>query len=239
MCRLSCIEAPVTVALQFGYGHASDFEVRGKGLCVELRGIGGVSVGYAYVEGVFRVVGGVFRHFDGEGVIVCNRADALSYVVSPLRGSVFVVIVCNRADALFYDISPLQGYILDGVPRTIPQAEAMEKLGINIDTALSIEVDDDVIVKRMSGRRTCRKCGASFHTVHNPPKVDGICDNCGTELSIRTDDAPETVRARLANYHRETEPLKNFYAERGKLKAIENQPSIDETTVEIRRILGI
>lgn len=131
------------------------------------------------------------------------------------------------------------GYILDGVPRTIPQAEAMEKLGINIDNALSIEVDDDVIVKRMSGRRTCRKCGASFHTLHNPPKVEGICDNCGTELSIRTDDAPETVRARLANYHRETEPLKSFYAERGKLKAVDNQPSIDETTVEIRRVLGI
>ena len=88
------------------------------------------------------------------------------------------------------------GYILDGVPRTIPQAEAMEQLGIEIDTALSIEVDDDVIVERMSGRRTCPACGSSFHVKNNPPKVEGVCDNCGSALTIRKDDAPETVKAR-------------------------------------------
>ena len=132
-----------------------------------------------------------------------------------------------------------KGYILDGVPRTIPQAEAMEDLGIAVDYALSIEVEDKVIVERMSGRRTCKNCGGTFHIVNNPPKVEGICDNCGGELSIRKDDAPETVLARLETYHRETEPLKAFYEARGKLRPAENQPSIEQTTAEIRKVLEI
>ena len=131
------------------------------------------------------------------------------------------------------------GYILDGVPRTIPQAEAMEEMGIAIDFALSIEVDDAVIVERMSGRRTCKNCSTTFHIVNNPPKVEGVCDNCGGELSIRKDDAPETVLARLETYHRETEPLKAFYEARGKLRLAQNQPSIEQTTAEIRRVLEI
>ena len=131
------------------------------------------------------------------------------------------------------------GYILDGVPRTIPQAEAMEQLGIEIDTALSIEVDDDVIVERMSGRRTCPACGSSFHVKNNPPKVEGVCDNCGSALTIRKDDAPETVKARLVTYHNETEPLKAFYDARGKLVMVDNQPTIEATTDAIRMSLGI
>ena len=131
------------------------------------------------------------------------------------------------------------GYILDGVPRTIPQAEAMEQLGIEIDTALSIEVDDDVIVDRMSGRRTCPACGSSFHVKNNPPKVEGVCDNCGSALTIRKDDAPETVKARLVTYHKETEPLKAFYDARGKLVMVDNQPTIEATTEAIRMSLGI
>ncbi len=132
-----------------------------------------------------------------------------------------------------------KGYILDGVPRTIPQAQAMEELGVEVDCALSIEVEDQVIVERMSGRRTCKDCSATFHVVSNPPKVEGVCDFCGGELSIRKDDAPETVKARLATYHSETEPLKAFYAQRGKLRSVENQPSIEETTTEIRKVLEI
>ena len=131
------------------------------------------------------------------------------------------------------------GYILDGVPRTIPQAEAMEKSGIDIDCALSIEVADEVIVKRMSGRRTCPNCGASFHVESNPPKKEGVCDVCGAALTIRKDDAPETVKARLATYHKETEPLKAFYQARGKLKSVDNQPTIEATTAVIRKTLGI
>ena len=131
------------------------------------------------------------------------------------------------------------GYILDGVPRTIPQAEAMERQGVEIDAALDIEVDDDTIVERMSGRRTCEACGASFHVVNYPPKQEGVCDVCGKPLTIRKDDAPETVKARLATYHAQTEPLIRFYEERGKLRTVMNQPSIEATTAEINKALGI
>ena len=132
-----------------------------------------------------------------------------------------------------------KGYILDGVPRTIPQAQAMEEMGVAVDCALSIEIEDQVIVDRMSGRRTCKECSQTFHVVSNPPKQEGICDFCGGELTIRKDDAPETVKARLETYHKETEPLKAFYAERNKLKTVENQPSIEATTAAIREVLGI
>ena len=132
-----------------------------------------------------------------------------------------------------------KGYILDGVPRTIPQAQAMEDMGIGVDYALSIEVEDQVIVDRMSGRRTCKDCSSTFHIVSNPPKQEGICDFCGGELTIRKDDAPETVKARLVTCHRDTEPLKAFYAERGKLRTVDNQPSIEATTAEIRKALEI
>ncbi len=132
-----------------------------------------------------------------------------------------------------------KGYILDGVPRTIPQAQTMEDMGLAVDVALSIEVDDDVIVRRMSGRRTCKDCSATFHVENNPPKVEGKCDFCGGELTIRADDAPETVKKRLDTYHKETEPLKAFYAERGKLREVHNQPTIEATTAAIRRVLGI
>ena len=131
------------------------------------------------------------------------------------------------------------GYILDGMPRTIPQAEALEDCGIDIDCALSIEVSDDTIIERMSGRRTCADCSATFHVVSNPPKVEGKCDFCGGELTIRKDDKPETVKARLATYHAETEPLKEFYAQRGKLKSVDNQPTIEETTAVIDKALGL
>ena len=131
------------------------------------------------------------------------------------------------------------GYILDGVPRTIPQAQAMEDGGVDIDVALSIEVEDQTIIDRMSGRRTCPDCGASYHVVANPPKTEGVCDNCGAALTIRKDDAPETVRARLDTYHAETEPLKAFYAQRGKLVSVDNQPGIAETTAVIVKALGL
>ena len=132
-----------------------------------------------------------------------------------------------------------KGFILDGVPRTIPQAEALEEAGVDIDCALSIEIADEVIVERMGGRRTCTNCGASYHVVSAPPKQEGVCDHCGSELSIRKDDAPETVMARLEVYHRETEPLKAFYAERGKLRSVANQPTIEATTAEIEKALGL
>ena len=148
---------------------------------------------------------------------------------------VIIGIVCER----LAEPDCANGFILDGVPRTIPQAEALEANGIDIDCALSIEIADETIIDRMSGRRTCPNCGASFHVVSNPPKQEGICDSCGSALTIRKDDAPETVKPRLVTYHTETEPLKAFYEQRGKLKAVENQSTIEATTAEICRVLGI
>ena len=130
------------------------------------------------------------------------------------------------------------GYILDGVPRTIAQAEAMEKAGIVFDHVISIEIADETIVNRMGNRRVCEDCGASYHLVAVPPKVEGVCDKCGGKLIQRKDDAPETVKARLDVYHQETEPLKGFYAERGLLRSVENQPTVAETSQAILRALG-
>ena len=132
-----------------------------------------------------------------------------------------------------------EGYILDGVPRTIPQAEAMEEQGVDIDVALDLAVEDSAIVERMGGRRVCPACGATYHIVNNPPKTEGVCDKCGADLIIRADDAPETVLDRLRTYHEQTEPLLAFYRERGKLKTVENKPSIEENTAEIMKALGI
>ena len=130
------------------------------------------------------------------------------------------------------------GYILDGVPRTIAQAEALEQGGIQFDAVVSIEISDETIMERMSGRRVCEYCGASYHLVAVPPKTPGVCDSCGGKLVQRKDDAPETVKARLEVYHKETEPLKDFYAQRGLLKSVENQPTVAETTQAILRALG-
>lgn len=131
------------------------------------------------------------------------------------------------------------GYILDGMPRTIAQAEALEAGNVDIDVALSIEISDETIENRMTGRRTCTTCGATYHIAANPPKQEGICDSCGSELTIRKDDQPETVKNRLKVYHQETEPLKDFYKSRGKLKLVDNQPNIELTTAAICEALGI
>lgn len=130
------------------------------------------------------------------------------------------------------------GFILDGVPRTIAQAEALEKAGIRFDAVVSIEIADKEIMERMSGRRVCENCGASYHLVAVPPKTPGVCDSCGGKLVQRKDDAPETVKARLEVYHRETEPLKDFYAQRGLLKPVQNQPEVAGTTQAILHALG-
>ena len=131
------------------------------------------------------------------------------------------------------------GFILDGMPRTIPQAEALEANDIRFDAVVSLEISDEEIIGRMSGRRVCPKCGATFHVVSNPPKTEGVCDACGAELIIRPDDAPETVRSRLAVYHEQTEPLKKFYAEMGNLRSVENAGSIEAVSQAIFRALGI
>ena len=122
------------------------------------------------------------------------------------------------------------GFILDGFPRTIPQAEALDAMGITIDKVIDIEVADEKIAKRMSGRRVCKACGNSYHLEYKKPAVDGVCDACGGELVQRKDDAPETVLERLKVYHDETEPLKNYYEKQGKLVIVEGQEEVADTT---------
>lgn len=131
------------------------------------------------------------------------------------------------------------GFILDGFPRTIPQAEALDRMGIEIDTVLSIEVADERIVNRMSGRRVCEKCGASYHLEYKKSKVEGVCDACGGNLVCRKDDALETVLDRLKVYHEQTEPLKDYYDKTGKLKTVEGQEELSDTTALVFKALGI
>ena len=130
------------------------------------------------------------------------------------------------------------GFILDGVPRTLAQAEALEAKGVRIDHVVSIEIDDAVIESRMTGRRVCGKCGASYHIIANPPKAEGICDQCGSELIIRKDDAPETVRKRLEVYHELTEVLKDYYAKTGKLRIVEGNQPIEDANRDILVAIG-
>ena len=132
-----------------------------------------------------------------------------------------------------------KGYILDGVPRTIAQAEALEKAGIRFDAVVSIEISEDEILRRMSGRRVCEACGSSYNVEAIPPRVEGICDNCGGKLIQRKDDTPETVRERLKVYHTETEPLVGFYAQRGLLKSVAVNGTKEETAQAILAVLGM
>lgn len=122
------------------------------------------------------------------------------------------------------------GFILDGFPRTIPQAEALDTMGIIIDKVIDIEVADERIAARMSGRRVCKACGNSYHLEYKKPQNDGVCDACGGELVQRKDDAPETVLERLKIYHEETEPLKDYYEKQGKLFIVEGQEEVADTT---------
>ena len=170
--------------------------------------------------------GNILRAAIREGTEVGLKAKALIDAGKLVPDDVIIGIVKDR----LAQPDCQKGYILDGVPRTFPQANAMEEMGVEIDWALSIEVEDELIVKRMSGRRTCKNCSQTFHIVANPPKQEGICDFCGGELHIRKDDAPETVMARLNVYHSETEPLKEFYANKGLLVTVQGQEEVADTT---------
>ena len=131
------------------------------------------------------------------------------------------------------------GFILDGFPRTVPQAEALDKMGVALDFVVSLEVADEVIIERMSGRRVCSNCGASYHVSGNP-SLDGVhCDKCKTELTTRADDAPEVVISRLSVYHETTEPLKDYYARKGILKTVIGADSVEETSKRTMEAIGV
>lgn len=129
------------------------------------------------------------------------------------------------------------GFILDGFPRTIPQAEALDSMGVQIDQVIEIEVPDEVIAERMAGRRVCLTCGASYHLVYKKPKQDGVCDNCGNQLVQRKDDHADTVNSRLKVYHEQTEPLKDYYAKQNKLSVVKGQEDVKETTKKVLNVL--
>ncbi len=132
-----------------------------------------------------------------------------------------------------------KGFILDGVPRTIGQAEALDAAGVAFDKVLSIEISDGEIEERMSGRRVCQGCGAPYHVKAKPPKQEGVCDSCGGQLVQREDDKAETVRKRLEIYHADTEPLKGFYEGKGILVPVANQDTIEGTSKAIMEALGL
>lgn len=135
-----------------------------------------------------------------------------------------------------------KGYILDGYPRTIPQAEALDKelkkLGEKIDYAINVDVPDENIINRMSGRRACLKCGATYHLKYVPPKKDGVCDECGSELVIRDDDKPETVKNRLAVYHEQTQPLIEYFEKQGVLHTVDGTTDAGDVFKAIEQILS-
>jgi adenylate kinase len=131
-----------------------------------------------------------------------------------------------------------KGFILDGFPRTVPQAEALDQMGVSIDRVVSIEVSDERIIERMCGRRVCPACGATYHTVSLPSKDGKTCDKCGAELAVRKDDEPEVVKSRLEIFHSTTEPLKAYYEKTGKLKLVEGQEKVEDTTALTLAALG-
>ncbi len=129
------------------------------------------------------------------------------------------------------------GFILDGFPRTVPQAEALDAMGIEIDKVIDIEVADEKIMQRLSGRRVCSDCGASYHTMYKPSKAEGVCDKCGGKTVLRKDDHPDTVKERLSVYHTQTEPLKDYYEKAGKLQIVEGQEEVKDTSALVIKAL--
>ena len=197
----------------------------GKGtqaeILVEKLGIPAISTGNMLREAMANgtPVGKQAKHYMDNGLLVPDE--------------VILGIVAERVA----QTDCANGFILDGVPRTLAQAEALEAKNIRIDHVVSIEIDDSVIEGRMTGRRVCSKCGASYHIVANPPKSEGVCDSCGSELVIRKDDAPETVRRRLDVYHAETEVLKDFYQKLGKLRVVEGNQPIEDANRDILKAI--
>ena len=178
--------------------------------------------------------GNMLREAMRNGSELGNQVKSLMEAGALVSDDIIMSIVAERVAQP--DCS--KGFILDGVPRTLAQAEAMDAKGIRIDHVVSIEIDDAVIEGRMTGRRVCTKCGASYHITANPPKQEGICDQCGEAVTIRKDDTPETVRHRLEVYHTTTEVLKDYYAKQGKLVLIEGNQSIEGANRDILKALG-
>ena len=179
--------------------------------------------------------GAIIREAIKNGTEMGIKAKSYIEVGALVPDEVVIGIIQERLS--FDDCA--NGFILDGFPRTVVQGEALDAMGVKLDVVVSIEVSDEAIVERMSGRRVCDKCGASYHTKYNP-SADGVhCDKCANELSVRRDDAPEVVLSRLEVYHNTTEPLKDFYAQKGILKLVQGQEKVEDTTALTFAALGV
>ena len=177
--------------------------------------------------------GNILRAAIQEGTPVGLQAKSFMDAGKLVPDEVIIQIVAQR----IAQSDCAEGFILDGVPRTIAQAEALDAAGVRFDRVLSLEITDQEIEERMSGSRVCSKCGASFHIHARPTKVEGVCDNCGGPVVQRDDDKPETVRHRLEVYHQQTEPLKDYYQAKGLLTLVDNRPTIEATTQAIMEAL--
>ncbi len=174
--------------------------------------------------------GHIIRQAMAEGTPVGKIAEDYMKSGALLPDDVVTALVAERLES----DECKKGYILDGFPRTLAQGELMVQKGIEVDRVIDIEVADEAIVKRMSGRRVCNKCSAAYHTEFNPPKEADVCDVCGEKLSIRDDDAPEVVLHRLSVYHEQTEPLKAFYEKQGKLVVVSGEGALDEVFARVQ-----
>lgn len=179
--------------------------------------------------------GNMLRAAIQEGTPIGLEAKSYMDAGKLVPDSVIIGVVAQR----LAQADCAKGFILDGVPRTIGQAEALDTAGVTFDHVISIEISDGEIEERMAGRRVCSACGAPYHVKARPPKRDGVCDSCGGALVQREDDKAETVRHRLAVYHAETEPLKGYYEGKGNLSPVANRATIEETSQAIMEALGI
>ena len=182
--------------------------------------------------------GDIFRKNIKEGTELGKKAQEYMNAGQLVPDELVVDLVIDR----FKEADCANGYVLDGFPRTIPQAEALENalknIGENVDFAIDVDVPDENIVNRMGGRRACVGCGATYHIKFNPPKTEDVCDKCGEKLILRDDDKPETVLNRLDVYHKQTQPLIDFYSERNILKTVDGTQSMDAVFNAIIDILG-
>lgn len=177
--------------------------------------------------------GAILRHNIQEGTELGKLAQTYIDGGNLIPDDVMIEVMKDRLSQSDCE----KGFILDGFPRTLKQAEELDKSDIDIDVVLNLDVPDEQIIERLSGRLECKECATTFHKIHRKPKVEGVCDNCGGELITRADDKPETIKSRLNIYHSKTESLINFYKEKGMLKTAEGKDEIAETTAEVLRVL--
>ncbi len=179
--------------------------------------------------------GALLRNEIGKGTELGNKIDALISKGNFVSDEMIATLLSKRLQ----EPDCCRGYILDGFPRNVSQAEHLSELGIQLDKAVLLSVPDEVIIERLAGRRECPHCRATYHIQHNPPKQDGVCDECSAQLQLRADDAPEIVKTRLEIYHKQTEPLIQFFRQKELLAVVPGSESLDDTVAKVLQMLGV